>query len=92
MSQNLPATRPDEPPMVLDTVHDLHPDHSDPQHQHVQLSSTQRCNLRARRQVDQVDLGFWMRSPQRRDRRVQVLTGRRHHEWDLLQADLWVRE
>ena len=36
MSQNLPATRPDEPPMVLDTVHDLHPDHSDPQHQHVQ--------------------------------------------------------
>ena len=36
MSQNLPATRPDEPPMVLDTVHDLHADHLDPQHQHVQ--------------------------------------------------------
>jgi hypothetical protein len=36
MTQNLPATRPDEAPLVLDTVHDLHPDHLDPQHQQVQ--------------------------------------------------------
>jgi hypothetical protein len=36
MSQNLPATRPDEPPTVLDTVHDLHPADADPQHQQVQ--------------------------------------------------------
>jgi len=36
MSQNLPATRPDEAPLVVDTVHDMHPDHLDPQHQFVQ--------------------------------------------------------
>lgn len=36
MSQNLPATLPDEEPMVVDTVHDMHPDHVDPQHQFVQ--------------------------------------------------------
>ena len=36
MSQNLPATRQDEAPLVIDTVHDMHPDHLDPQHQYVQ--------------------------------------------------------
>ena len=36
MSQNLPATRQDEAPLVVDTVHDMHPDHLDPQHQYVQ--------------------------------------------------------
>jgi hypothetical protein len=36
MTQNLPATRPDEAPLVVDTVHDMHADHLDPQHQHVQ--------------------------------------------------------
>jgi hypothetical protein len=36
MTQNLPATRPDEAPPVLDTTHDMHPDHVDPQHQYVQ--------------------------------------------------------
>ena len=33
MTKNLPATRPDEGPLVIDTIHDLHPDHHDPQHQ-----------------------------------------------------------
>jgi hypothetical protein len=33
MTQNLPATRPDDGALVLDTVHDMHPDHHDPQHQ-----------------------------------------------------------
>ncbi|HET6381457.1 MAG TPA: hypothetical protein VFH63_10580 [candidate division Zixibacteria bacterium] len=32
MTENLPATR-EEAPLVVDTVHDLHPDHRDPQHQ-----------------------------------------------------------
>jgi hypothetical protein len=36
MTQNLPATRPDEAPLVLDTLHDLHADNVDPQQQHVQ--------------------------------------------------------
>jgi hypothetical protein len=36
MTQNLPATRPDDAPLVLDTSHDLHADHFDPQHQDVQ--------------------------------------------------------
>lgn len=36
MTENLPATRPDEAPLVIDTVHDLHADHVDPQHQYVQ--------------------------------------------------------
>lgn len=36
MTENLPATRPDESPLVVDTVHDLHADHVDPQHQTVQ--------------------------------------------------------
>jgi hypothetical protein len=35
MSQNLPA-RQEEGELVLDTVHDMHPDHRDPQHQQVQ--------------------------------------------------------
>ena len=34
MTTNLPAPR-DEAPLVIDTVHDLHPDHRDPQHQEV---------------------------------------------------------
>ncbi|HLE58260.1 MAG TPA: hypothetical protein VJA85_01295 [Candidatus Limnocylindria bacterium] len=35
MQENLPATtQPGE--LVLDTSHDLHPDHLDPQHQQVQ--------------------------------------------------------
>lgn len=36
MTENLPAPRQDDAPLVLDTVHDLHPDHVDPQHQYVQ--------------------------------------------------------
>lgn len=36
MTQNLPATRPEEAPLVVDTQHDLHADHRDPQHQDVQ--------------------------------------------------------
>ena len=36
MSENLPATRPEEAPLVVDTVHDMHADHVDPQHQYVQ--------------------------------------------------------
>jgi hypothetical protein len=36
MTENLPATRPDEAQLVVDTVHDLHADHVDPQHQYVQ--------------------------------------------------------
>jgi len=35
MSENLPARR-DEAPLVVDTVHDLHADHHDPQSQEVQ--------------------------------------------------------
>jgi hypothetical protein len=35
MTENVPA-RVDEPPMVVDTVGDLHPDHHDPQHQETQ--------------------------------------------------------
>ncbi|MDP9251247.1 MAG: hypothetical protein M3O78_07745 [Chloroflexota bacterium] len=35
MSANLPATR-SEGELVVDTVHDLHPDHEDPQRQKVQ--------------------------------------------------------
>ncbi|MGH2455714.1 MAG: hypothetical protein ACRDHD_05595 [Candidatus Limnocylindria bacterium] len=35
MTQNLPAPR-EEAPLVVDTVHDLHADHQDPQHQEVQ--------------------------------------------------------
>jgi hypothetical protein len=33
MTQNLPATRPDDGALVVDTIHDMHPDHHDPQHQ-----------------------------------------------------------
>ncbi|HEY7332855.1 MAG TPA: hypothetical protein VH859_07820 [Candidatus Limnocylindria bacterium] len=37
MTENLPATRSDEEAaLVVDTVHDLHADHVDPQHQYVQ--------------------------------------------------------
>jgi hypothetical protein len=36
MSENLPATRPEAAPLVVDTVHDMHADHVDPQHQYVQ--------------------------------------------------------
>jgi hypothetical protein len=35
MTDNLPATR-DEGGAVVDTIHDLHPDHHDPQRQEVQ--------------------------------------------------------
>lgn len=35
MSQNLPA-RQEQGELVVDTVHDMHPDHHDPQHQEVQ--------------------------------------------------------
>jgi hypothetical protein len=34
MTTNLPAPR-EEAPLVIDTVHDLHADHHDPQHQEV---------------------------------------------------------
>lgn len=34
MTANLPAPR-DETALVIDTVHDLHADHHDPQHQEV---------------------------------------------------------
>ena len=34
MTPNLPAPRA-EGPLVIDTTHDLHPDHHDPQHQEV---------------------------------------------------------
>jgi hypothetical protein len=34
MTTNLPAPR-EEGPLVIDTMHDLHPDHQDPQHQEV---------------------------------------------------------
>jgi hypothetical protein len=35
MTENLPA-RQDQGELVVDTVHDMHPDHRDPQHQEVQ--------------------------------------------------------
>jgi hypothetical protein len=35
MSQNLPA-RQEHGELVVDTVHDMHPDHRDPQNPHVQ--------------------------------------------------------
>jgi hypothetical protein len=35
MSDNVPATR-DQGGLVVDTAHDLHPDHRDPQRQQVQ--------------------------------------------------------
>jgi hypothetical protein len=35
MSSNVPAAR-EEAPLVVDTVHELHPDHRDPQAQEVQ--------------------------------------------------------
>jgi hypothetical protein len=35
MQTNVPATR-EEAPLVVDTVHDMHADHHDPQHQEVQ--------------------------------------------------------
>jgi hypothetical protein len=35
MTDKLPATR-NEAPLVVDTVHELHPDHHDPQAQEVQ--------------------------------------------------------
>ena len=35
MTTNLPAPR-DDAALVVDTVHDLHADHHDPQHQEVQ--------------------------------------------------------
>ena len=35
MSENLPA-RQEQGELVIDTVHDLHADHHDPQHQEVQ--------------------------------------------------------
>jgi hypothetical protein len=35
MTQNLPA-RQEKGQLVVDTVHDMHPDHHDPQHQEVQ--------------------------------------------------------
>jgi len=33
MTKNLPATRPEDGALVVDTVHDMHSDHHDPQHQ-----------------------------------------------------------
>ena len=39
MSENLPA-RQETGELVVDTVHDMHPDHHDPQHQEVQQNVT----------------------------------------------------
>jgi hypothetical protein len=39
MTENLPARR-ETGELVVDTVHDMHPDHHDPQHQEVQQNVT----------------------------------------------------
>lgn len=39
MTENLPA-RQETGELVVDTVHDMHPDHLDPQHQEVQQNVT----------------------------------------------------
>ncbi len=36
MEQNLPATSDAHGPHVIDTIHDMHPDHRDPQQQVVE--------------------------------------------------------